>query len=48
MGILSLGGAADENDEGMWEAVIKIRNVTKEQVTEALSDIENHQIVDIR
>jgi acetoin utilization protein AcuB len=47
-GILTLGGAPDEKEEGMWQTVLKIRHVTKEEVAAALSKIEGQTIVDIR
>lgn len=47
-GILALGGAPVPREPGKWDAVVKIRYVTKEQVVAALSQVEGQQIVDIR
>ncbi|MDH7488933.1 MAG: CBS domain-containing protein [Anaerolineae bacterium] len=47
-GILALGGAPAPREPGKWDAVVKIRYVTKEQVAAALSQVEGQQIVDIR
>jgi acetoin utilization protein AcuB len=47
-GILALGGAPAPREPGKWDAVVKIRYVTKEQVAAALSGVEGQQIVDIR
>jgi len=47
-GILALGGAPAPREPGKWDAVVKIRYVTKDQVAAALSGVEGQQIVDIR
>lgn len=47
-GILALGGAPAPREPGKWDAVVKIRYVTKDQVAAALSQVEGQQIVDIR
>lgn len=47
-GILALGGAPAPREPGKWDAVVKIRYVTKEQVANALSQVEGQQIVDLR
>lgn len=47
-GILALGGAPAPREPGKWDAVVKIRYVTKEQVAAALSQVPGQEIVDIR
>lgn len=47
-GILALGGAPAPREPDKWDAVVKIRYVTKDQVAAALSGVEGQQIVDIR
>ncbi len=47
-GILALGGAPAPREPGKWDAVVKIRYVTKEQVAAALSQVAGQEIVDIR
>lgn len=47
-GILALGGVPAPREPDKWDAVVKIRDGTKEQVAAALSRVEGQQIVDIR
>lgn len=47
-GILALGGVPAPKDPQCWEAVVKIRNVPREEVVAALSQVEGHTIVDVR
>jgi acetoin utilization protein AcuB len=47
-GILACGGAPAPRDPGKWDAVVKIRNVPKEEIVAALEKVEGQEIVDVR
>jgi acetoin utilization protein AcuB len=47
-GITALGGAPAPKEADKWEAVVKIRSVTLEQVVEVLERVEDQKIVDVR
>jgi acetoin utilization protein AcuB len=47
-GILACGGAPAPKDPGKWDAVVKIRNVPKEEIVAALEKVEGQKIVDVR
>ena len=47
-GIEALGGAPSPRDPGLWDAVIKLRGISKETVAAVLSRIPDQEIVDIR
>jgi len=47
-GILACGGVAAPKAAGKWDAVLKMRDVTREEVIAALSQVEGHEIIDIR
>jgi acetoin utilization protein AcuB len=47
-GILATGGTPDSDNKGSWVQVVKIRNVTLEQVKKILSNIPDQYILDIR
>jgi len=47
-GILALGGAPAPKEPGHWDAVVKIRGVPQGDVVAALSEVEGHEIVDVR
>lgn len=47
-GILALGGAPAPKRPGYWDAVVKVREVPREQVVAVLSQVEGHEIVDVR
>lgn len=47
-GIMGIGGVQTPKKEDTWEAVVKIRNVTIDEVVAALSGIEDQEIVDVR
>ena len=47
-GIMGIGGVKTPRKEDTWEAVVKIPNVTVDDVVAALSDIEDQEIVDVR
>jgi len=47
-GILACGGAPAPREAGKWDAVVKLRYVTKEQVVAALQQIEGQQLIDVR
>lgn len=47
-GIAALGGVVAPKEPDKWEAVVKVHNVSVDEVQAALSKIEGHQIVDIR
>lgn len=47
-GIMALGGANTPRDPDKWDAVVKIRNHSKEQVVAVLSQVEGQEIVDAR
>lgn len=47
-GILTLGGVPAPKDPGRWEAVVKFRYVTKDQVRDVLESFGDAQIRDIR
>jgi acetoin utilization protein AcuB len=47
-GILACGGAPSPKDPSKWDAVVKIRNVPKEEIVAALEKVEGQKIVDVR
>jgi acetoin utilization protein AcuB len=47
-GIMNLGGARAPKVPEMWDAVVKIREVSRDAVYAALSQIEGQELVDIR
>lgn len=47
-GILALAGTPTPRDPSKWDAVVKIRYRTKEQVMAALSEVRGQEIVDVR
>jgi acetoin utilization protein AcuB len=47
-GIASLGGVPAPKDPSKWEAVVKVRHVTIEQLAEVLQGIPDLELVDIR
>ncbi|HEY75307.1 MAG TPA: CBS domain-containing protein [Thermoflexia bacterium] len=47
-GILALGGAPAPRKPGYWDAVVKIRGIAQKEVVTALSQVEGHEIVDVR
>ncbi len=47
-GIAALGGAVAPKDPQRWDAVVKIRNVPRDQIVAVLSQIEGHEIIDVR
>lgn len=47
-GILACGGAPAPKDPGKWDAVVKIRNVPREEIVAALEKVEGQEIVDVR
>lgn len=47
-GILACGGIPSPKDPTKWEAVIKIRDVSKEEIVAALESVEGQEIVDVR
>lgn len=47
-GIYASGGVKTPKDPGHWDCVIKIRNVSKDQVQSILEKIESQEIIDIR
>ena len=47
-GILALGGAPAPKKPGYWDAVVKVRGVPREQVVAVLSQVEGHEVVDVR
>lgn len=47
-GILSLGGTPAPRDPLKWDAVVKIRDVPRDEIIEALKNVEGHHILDVR
>jgi acetoin utilization protein AcuB len=47
-GITALGGAPSPREADRWDAVVKIRSVTIEQVVAALQKVPDQEIVDVR
>jgi acetoin utilization protein AcuB len=47
-GILACGGVDAPKAPDRWEAVVKIRRATKDEIVAALSAVEGHEIVDVR
>ena len=47
-GILACGGAPALKEPGKWDAVIKIRYMSKAEIVSALGQIEGQEIVDVR
>ncbi len=47
-GILACGGAPSPKNPTKWDAVVKIRYVSKEEVVAALEQVEGQEIVDVR
>jgi hypothetical protein len=47
-GIMALGGAPAPKEPDHWDAVVKIRHVSKEEVRSALQTLEGHEIMDLR
>lgn len=47
-GVMGIGTFPSRRAEGMYDAVLKIPNVTKEQVREALSKVPEQEVVDVR
>lgn len=47
-GITAMGGVPTPRQPESWDAVVKLRSVTKEQVVAALSGIADQEIVDVR
>jgi acetoin utilization protein AcuB len=47
-GIMALGGAPAPREPGKWDAVVKIRNRSMQEVVAALQKIEGQEIVDAR
>jgi acetoin utilization protein AcuB len=47
-GIRALGGTPSPKASGKWDAVIKIRYVSKEEVVAVLEQVEGHKVVDVR
>jgi acetoin utilization protein AcuB len=47
-GIMALGGAPAPREQAKWDAVVKIRNRSKEEIVAALQEIDGQEIVDAR
>ena len=47
-GITAMGGVPTLKDPSSWDAVVKIRFVTPDEVVEALQQVEGHEIIDVR
>ncbi len=47
-GILACGGVPAPKQPNKWEAVVKIRHVSKEEIIAVLSQVEGQEIVDVR
>lgn len=47
-GIATLGGVVAPKDPNKWEAVVKVRNVSIEELTEVLQGVEDLELVDVR
>lgn len=47
-GIYASGGLPSPKKPGFWDLVVKVRNVTQEEVIAALTGIEEQEIIDVR
>jgi acetoin utilization protein AcuB len=47
-GIMALGGAYVPKEPDKWDAVVKVRYVSKEEVVAALQMVEGQEIIDVR
>ncbi len=47
-GILACGGAPAPKQPDKWDAVVKIRDVPREEIVAALEQVEGQEIVDVR
>lgn len=47
-GIEAMGGALCVKDPEKWDAVVKVRTATKEEIAAALSKVESQEIIDMR
>jgi acetoin utilization protein AcuB len=47
-GIMTLGGAPAPRDLACWDAVVKIRDVPRDDIVAALAGVEGQQIIDVR
>jgi acetoin utilization protein AcuB len=47
-GIMTLGGASAPREPDKWDAVVKIQDVSRDQVVAALGQVEGQVIVDVR
>jgi acetoin utilization protein AcuB len=47
-GITAMGGVPTPKDPTSWDAVVKIRFVSRDEVVTALEKVEGHQIIDVR
>ncbi len=47
-GINALGGSVFPKDPALWDAVIKIEGVTKDEMIEALRQVRDETVVDVR
>ena len=46
--LAACGGAPTPKDPTKWDAVVKIRYVSNEEVVAALEQVEGHEVVDVR
>jgi acetoin utilization protein AcuB len=47
-GIYASGGVKTPKDPGHWDCVIKVRDVSQEDLVAVLEQIEGHEIIDVR
>ena len=47
-GILALGGVTPLKEPDIWEAVIKIRDVPRDEISAVIEKVPGHRIVDVR
>ncbi len=47
-GIFASGGVQTPKDSDHWDCVIKVRNVSQDDLVEVLENIEGHTIIDVR
>jgi acetoin utilization protein AcuB len=47
-GIMALGSVRSPKDPGHWDLIVKVRHCTREELTKALSRIEDQELVDLR
>jgi acetoin utilization protein AcuB len=47
-GIYASGGVQTPKDPDHWDCVLKVRNVSREELVEVLESIEDHKIIDVR